>query len=64
MICQTCHGNGFLTPPIRTAADQFVPCPTHYRSGVDHCCDGDQPSPRDEINTHPRRMVLRRDSDV
>lgn len=59
MICNTCHGNGFLTPTPKTRENQFVPCPTCGGCGVDHCCEGDQPSPRDEINTQPRRMVLR-----
>jgi len=48
MICQTCHGNGFITPPARRRADEYYPCPTCNGSGIDHCCDGDQPNPRDE----------------
>jgi len=49
VICQACHGNGFLTPPGRRRPDEYYPCPTCMGSGVDHCCDGDQPSARDEM---------------
>jgi len=48
MICQTCHGNGFITPPAPRHPDTYYPCPTCQGSGIDHCCDGDQPNPRDE----------------
>lgn len=46
MICQTCHGNGYIT---FAEERRYEPCPTCNGSGTDHCCDGDQPSDRDRV---------------
>jgi len=50
MICDTCYGNGFTTMADgQSRVIGYEPCPECGGCGVSHCCDGDAPSPRDEL---------------
>jgi len=49
MICDVCHGQGYVDRRKVPEAQWMVPiCPECGGSGVTHCCRGDQPSERDK----------------
>lgn len=51
MICDTCHGNGYITRAyIAGVVDVTNPCPDCGGCGVTSCCDGDQPSVYDQAD--------------
>lgn len=61
MICQTCHGNHYVTRAYSTELGPYYetqPCPECI-GGVSHCCDGDQPSDREEEFSGLTPVVMR-----
>lgn len=51
MICPICHGTGFVNRHFSGetgTVPQTLPCPECGGTGIGHCCDGHQPTARDE----------------
>jgi len=50
MICNPCHGKGVVRRwHAPSGVDLPSPCPECGGCGISHCCDGDQPTVRDEV---------------